>query len=125
VEEFNDIISMLATIGGLIGLVGGPWVFIVGRRYFAEAKNTVSPLQMVEKLEINKHSIINEVNAIVGRADLEAGRRHDQLLANLADVRDGMKEAIRKAGEAVDQSSKARTSFTRIVRRCLLGSRKR
>lgn len=106
-EDFNDIVSLLATIGGLIGLVGGPWVFLAGRKYFAEAKNTVSPLQMNEKMETSRHAIINELNSIAGRADLAAADRQRQLMENIADVRDGMREAIRRAGEAVDQSTKA------------------
>lgn len=105
--ELTEIVSLLATIGGLIGLVGGPWIFVVGRKYFAEAKNVVTPFELEKRLEIYKAAIINDVNGIVGRSDMLAIQRHDQLVKSMDDVKDGMQASARLATSALGEAKEA------------------
>lgn len=106
-SNVQQIVSLILSLWGVIALVMGPYALFKLRNYFPERREAVTPEQMRVGLEQLDFKIREGVNVTIGREALSAERRHAELVTDLSEIRDAVKESQKQAADARERAAEA------------------
>lgn len=117
-EDITAILGLITSAAGVIAIIGSPFLFFYGRKIFAQIGQVVNPAEFEKrlgewgahrdnKLEKMSHEIRDAVNGSISRVELGNMQQYQRLHDDIAEIKSGMKETIKKADLAIEKSIEA------------------